>query len=129
MTAPRRAVVETIANSHHVLDPQKIFEEARQRYPKLGLVTVYRTIEKLEELGLIQRVHQPDSCQSFFAAARGHQHPLICRECGRVEYFAGDHEIVENLSASVSSNSGYRIEDHWLQFFGLCMNCQQVRGN
>ena len=71
LTEPRRAVVETIALSQHVLSPFDVFEQARRNYPKLGLVTVYRTIEKLGELDLIQRVHQPSGCQAFIAAYSG----------------------------------------------------------
>lgn len=123
LTAPRQAVVEVIAASQHVLEPQSIFEIARRRYPRLGLVTVYRTLEKLEELNLIQRVHQPQGCQAFVAAADGHQHLLICQRCGRVAYFSGDDEIVDELSARVSQRSGYAIREHWLQFFGLCAAC------
>lgn len=124
ITEPRRAVVEIIALSQHVLSPFDVFEHARRNYPKLGLVTVYRTIEKLEEAGLIQRVHQPSGCQAFIAACSGHQHMLICQSCGRVEFFSGDSEGIENLMSEVSRLSGYQIGDHWLQLFGVCENCQ-----
>lgn len=125
LTAPRQAVVETIATSEYLLDPQSIYEQARQHYPRLGLVTVYRTLEKLEELGLIQRVHHPDGCQAFIAAASGHQHLLICERCSRVQYFSGDGEPMGNLMDSVGRESGYLIHEHWLQLFGLCEACQQ----
>jgi Fur family transcriptional regulator, ferric uptake regulator len=124
LTAPRRAVVETIALSQHVLSPFDVFEQARRSYPKLGLVTVYRTIEKLAELDLIQRVHQPSGCQAFIAACSGHQHMLICQNCGRVEFFSGDSEGMERLMSEVSRLSGYRIGNHWLQLFGVCESCQ-----
>ena len=124
LTGPRRAVVETIATSQHVLNPFDVFELARLRYPKLGLVTVYRTIEKLEELDLVQRVHRPSDCQAFIAAFSGHQHLLICQRCGRVKFFSGEHEQMDALIQSVGSASGYEIKDHWLQLFGLCENCQ-----
>jgi Fur family ferric uptake transcriptional regulator len=127
ITEPRRAVVETIASSQHVLNPFDVFELARLRYPKLGLVTVYRTIEKLEALELVQRVHRPSDCQAFIAAFSGHQHLLICQQCGRVEFFSGDHERMEALIQSVSEDSGYKVKEHWLQLFGLCENCQSVR--
>ena len=123
LTAPRRAVVETVSTSIHVLSPLEIFELARERYPKLGLVTVYRTLDKLEELGLIQRVHRPSDCQAFVAAFTGHQHLLICEDCGRVEFFSGDDEMGD-LMTDVGRRSGYKIEDHWLQLFGLCGECQ-----
>lgn len=123
LTAPRRAVVETVSNSKHVLSPITIYEMARERYPKLGLVTVYRTLEKLEELGLIQRVHRPSDCQAFVSAFTGHQHLLICQDCGRVEFFTGDDQMA-TLMADVGQKSGYQINDHWLQLFGLCAECQ-----
>ncbi len=123
LTAPRRAVVEIIAGSQHVLSPFDVFERARQRYPSLGLVTVYRTVEKLEELGLIQRVHQPSGCHSFVSASNGHQHLLICEACGRVEFFSGDR--MDALMSTVGRESGYQVHDHWLQLFGVCTECQK----
>lgn len=127
ITAPRRAVVETIASSPFVLNPLEVFEQARQRYPKLGLVTVYRTLDKLEEMGLLQRVHQHNSCQGFVAASPGHQHLLICSKCGRVQSFSGELEQIDNLASAVARDSGYSIQDHWLQLFGLCAQCLEAK--
>jgi Fe2+ or Zn2+ uptake regulation protein len=124
LTEPRRAVVETIALSRHVLTPFDVFELARRQYPRLGLVTVYRTLEKLEELELVQRVHRPSGCQAFIAAFSGHQHMLICQACGRVEFFSGDSERMDSLMSTVGEESGYQIREHWLQLFGLCSGCQ-----
>ncbi len=124
LTAPRQAVVEVVASSQHVLNPLEVYEQARRRYPKLGLVTVYRTIEKLEEIGLLQRVHTPSGCQGFVAAFRGHQHLLICQRCGRVEMFGGELEKMDTLLQEVEKNSGYCILEHWLQLFGVCSECR-----
>ena len=59
LTGARRAVAETMANSDRALTPIEVYDMARKAYPALGFVTVYRTLEALEETGLIQRVHQP----------------------------------------------------------------------
>ncbi len=125
LTAPRQAVVEVLASSKYILNPQEVYAQARERYPRLGLVTVYRTIEKLEELGLLQRVHRPSGCQGFIAAFSGHQHLLICQECGRVVYFEGDHEGIDRLTESVEKLGGFHIREHWLQLFGVCAKCQR----
>jgi Fe2+ or Zn2+ uptake regulation protein len=122
LTSPRRAVVNTLANSQRALDATEIFDLAREQYPSLGLVSVYRTLEKLEELALIQRVHHPDGCQAFIAGFTGHQHLLICKDCGRTEFFEGDD--LNMLFERVAQDSGYQISEHWLQLFGLCKNCQ-----
>lgn len=124
LTAPRRAVIEAIASSQIVLTPLDIYERARRLYSRLGLVTVYRTIEKLDELGLIQRVHRPEGCQAFIAAFEGHQHILICQQCGRVTFFSGESEQIEPLIQGVSTSSGFTVTDHWLQLFGLCSECK-----
>jgi Fe2+ or Zn2+ uptake regulation protein len=124
LTEPRQAVVAVIASSQRVLNPLEVFSLARQRYPSLGLVTVYRTIEKLEELNLVQRVHQPSGCQGFIAAFRGHQHMLICQNCGQVAFFSGDMEQLEIWTAELEVESGFSIREHWLQLFGLCTACR-----
>lgn len=122
-TAARRAIVEVILASRRALEPMEIFECGRKQYPGLGLVTVYRTLEKLEELGLVQRVHQPNGCNMVLRATQGHQHLLICTHCGQAVYFEGDdlHPLFER----VAQGSGFEIQDHWLQLFGLCAACQK----
>ena len=79
-----------MAKNHRALSPVDVYDLSRAIYPKLGLVTVYRTLEKLEGIGLIQRVHQVGGCNGYIAAPSGHQHLLICQSCGRAEYFSGD---------------------------------------
>jgi Fe2+ or Zn2+ uptake regulation protein len=129
-STPLQVVVEVITTSSRLLNPIQVYDLARQKNAKIGLVTVYRTLEKLEEIGLIQRVHQPSGCQGFIAAIAGHNHILICEKCGTVEFFSGDR--LDNLMTDVAHESGYRISGHWLQLFGLCTKCQnevQVSGN
>lgn len=122
LTEARRAVVETIQASTRALSPVEVFDAARKKYPALGLVSVYRTLEKLEELHLVQRVHQPQGCQAFISAFHGHEHLLLCRNCGQVTFFEGDN--LDAFIQSVAQKTGYQIQEHWLQLFGLCQTCQ-----
>jgi Fur family transcriptional regulator, ferric uptake regulator len=122
LTGARRAVVEIVAESPRALTPLEVFDSARAAHPELGLVSVYRTLEKLEELHLIQRVHQPEGCQAFVSANQGHQHMLLCQKCGKVTFFEGDD--LENLISVISGKTGYKIQEHWLQLFGLCATCR-----
>jgi len=75
---------------------------------------------------LIQRVHQPDKCQAYIAAFSGHEHLLVCTSCGLVEFFMGDDQA--SLVHRVERDSGYVVDDHWLQLFGLCKQCQTRDG-
>lgn len=124
ITTPRRAIVNIMANSSHALEAIEIFDLSREDHPRLGLVTVYRTLDMLEQLGLVQRVHQPDGCHLYLRAPEGHEHILLCRSCRRTDYFSGDD--LSDLIEVTSQNSGYEIEEHWLQLFGLCASCQQL---
>ena len=122
VTGPRRILVELMATSPRALGPIELYDLGRAQYPNLGLVTVYRTLEKLEELGLIQRVHQEDGCHRYLRATQGHQHLLVCTRCGRVAYFDGDD--LSRLIARTEAETGYHIEDHWLQLYGCCPQCR-----
>jgi len=122
MTIPRRAIVEILVNADYLLGPNEVFESGRKKYPGLGLVTVYRTLEKLETLGLIQRVHQPSGCNMYLRAGKGHQHLLLCTSCGRAEFFSGDD--LSDLFNKTAKINGFTIQDHWLQVNGKCPECQ-----
>jgi Fe2+ or Zn2+ uptake regulation protein len=122
LTAPRRAIVEILAHSRRALNPIELYDLGRRDHPRLGLVTVYRTLDKLEELGLIQRVHQPGGCNMYLWATHGHEHLLLCTNCGRVDTFRGDD--LTGLIAETARGSGFKIQEHWLQLFGLCSACQ-----
>jgi Fe2+ or Zn2+ uptake regulation protein len=125
LTSPLKVIVEILAAARRALGPVEIFDLGRQAYPKMGLVTVYRALEKLEELNLVQRVHQAGGCHAYLRAARGHEHILLCTRCGRVVYFAGDD--LSFLIERVAAQSGFSIQEHWLQLHGLCADCQTTR--
>jgi Fur family transcriptional regulator, ferric uptake regulator len=122
ITGPRRAIVNLLVNSDKALDPVELFDKARVTYPKIGLVTVYRTLEVLAALGLVERVHQAEGCHMYLHAARGHEHIMLCSHCGKAEYFSGDD--LGDLIQRISSEKGFLIQEHWLQLHGLCKDCR-----
>ena len=122
LTAARRAVTEVMQSAERALTPVEVYDAARKRDPRLGLVTVYRTLEKLESLWLIQRVHHSQECQAFLCAGVGHQHLLLCERCGRAVLFDGDN--LETLFERVGEQTGFEIKSHWLQLYGLCEECR-----
>lgn len=122
LTSPLKTVIEVIQYTTRSLTPIEIFEIAKATNPKIGLVSVYRSLEKLEAVHLVQRVHQPSGCQSFVPASDNHEHLLLCSVCGEVKTFAGDD--IRGLIKQISTQTGYEITDHWLQLFGKCPKCQ-----
>ena len=107
------------------LSPQKVLEQGRRAHRKLGLVTVYRTLNLLAELGLVRRVHREDGCHGYLLASPGHRHALICRGCSRAVEFLGEDDI-HALIGRVEAETGYQVDGHLLQLFGLCSDCQEA---
>jgi Fur family ferric uptake transcriptional regulator len=122
LTSSRKAVVKALAEAEQSMTAADVFEIGRAGHKRLGLVSVYRTLERLEELGLVQRVHRPDGCHAYVSALDDHQHLLLCETCGKVEVFRGDD--LKDFSKRLEGESGFAIHSHWLQFFGLCKTCQ-----
>ncbi len=123
LTNARKAVVETVARTPSALNPLEVYQQAKLSCPSLGLVTVYRTLEKLEELHLIQRVHQPGGCNAYLPHAQGHQHLIICQGCGKAVYFEGEN--MQAFFEQVAGKHGFTVKEHWLQLFGLCSECSK----
>ncbi len=123
VTRPMHVILNIIAASNRPLTPLDIFDQARSVMPTIGLVTVYRTIEKLEKLKLIDRIHNLGQCQTVFRGTHGHQHLLVCTECGSSAYFDGLD--AEKQFTVIGKNHGYQVTGHWLQLSGLCQDCQK----
>lgn len=122
ITSARNIIVEELTCAQRALEPADLYALCRKKDPHLGLVTVYRTLEQLESLGLIQRVHRSDGCHMIMRKNDGHEHLLICTSCGKTVSFQGDH--LELLFDRVALETGFSVEDHMLQLFGLCPECR-----
>jgi Fe2+ or Zn2+ uptake regulation protein len=124
LTPQRQAVLKVIARSGEHLTPAAVYEQVRRVHPRIGLVTVYRTIELLVGLGFVRRVHAERGCHSYTATPPGHYHQLICSGCGAVVDFSGYD--LSKLEQSLAQRTGFKIESHLLEFSGLCQNCQKA---
>jgi Fur family ferric uptake transcriptional regulator len=122
LTQPRLAVLQVLQENNGYLNPAEIHERGRALYPSLGLVTVYRTLEMLDQLGLVRRVHGQGNCHGYARADSASGHHLVCHRCGQVTEFpcGGMEGIIE----AVRQRSGFTIEEHLLELVGLCPACQ-----
>ncbi|MBN1261192.1 MAG: transcriptional repressor [Anaerolineae bacterium] len=122
LTQPRLAVLQVLQENEAGLNPEEIHQLGKTLCPSLGLVTVYRTLDLLAELGLARRLHSEHQCHSY-ASARTDRHYLICERCHRVIEFPchGLDELLE----SVRQHTGYTINEHLLELRGLCPDCQE----
>ena len=125
LTQPRLAVLQVLQEDDASLSPEKVHQRGKEIYQPLGLVTVYRTLDLLDELGLVRRVHSEQRCHSY-ASAGAERHYLICQKCHRVIEFPCDG--LDGLIEGVRRRTGYTITDHLLELSGVCPACQADRG-
>ncbi len=125
LTRQRRAVVETLAGSEGALTALQLYDAGRRHCPDLGLTTVYRTLDALGEAGAIRRVHADGRCEAFVPAESAHGHSVVCVGCGRVGEFTDCD--VSSLVARAAKETGFAIEEHFLQLSGTCAECQARR--
>ncbi len=113
-TPQRMSVVGALcAEQHQSLD------EIRARCPEVGLVTVYRTLDLLSELGLVRRMDLGDDRPRYEIAERHHHH-LICESCGHISEFE-DCPLDQRV---LSDNSpGFQVTAHSLEVYGQCAEC------
>ena len=127
LTRPRRAVLRVVAEATRALTPAQVHEQARVHYPQVGLVTVYRALELLAELGLVRRIHTEEGCHGYVPVAMGEAgHHLVCTSCHQAVEFPCTG--MEETLAGVERLTGFSIREHWLELFGLCPACQAKEG-
>ncbi|MCR4402413.1 MAG: transcriptional repressor [Firmicutes bacterium] len=125
LTRQRRAVLRVVTTTNGRLDAAKVCEDAKAECPEIGLTTVYRTLEILAEMGALRRLHLPDGCSTYAPASPGHRHHLVCLQCGKAVEFEGC-DLAAFLD-SVASQTGFEVEDHWLQLLGRCPTCRRTQ--
>lgn len=121
LTQPRRAILRALIATPRPLSPAELQARGQTFCADLGLVTVYRTLELLEDLGVVRPVHLADGCHGYALATPGHTHHLVCERCHAVVEIVGC-ELGDFLD-SVGQQTGYVITGHWLELSGICAEC------
>ncbi len=122
LTPQRHAILRVMAATHDHLTPEAIHEKARSSKPEIGLITVYRTLSLLSDLKLVCRVHAPNGCRGYMMRRPAeHHHHVVCSGCDRVVDFRGCH--LADLEQEVLEETGFDINGHLLEFYGLCPDC------
>ena len=129
MTYQRQTILQAfVDNPDRHLSAEDVHSIVRQQSPDIGLATVYRTLELLSELEILQKLDFGDgrSRYEINETSTPHQHHhLICISCGAVREFGDD--LLETLETAVSKKSNFKIVDHQLKFYGYCQECQSKR--
>lgn len=124
LTHPRQVVMSILETANIPLSPQNIYQRSMDQNEDIGMVSVYRTLNLLTGLALVRRVHGKDDCHGYVLASPGHHHHLVCRACERAIEFTGGDDL-SALLQRIGSETGFQVDGHLLQLYGLCPNCQK----
>jgi Fur family ferric uptake transcriptional regulator len=124
----RAAVLDLMAGQDCCASAQEIHESLGASGRSVGIASVYRVLEVLSELRLVQRVDVGDGIARFEPAPPGgaHHHHVVCDDCGKVEPFSDSS--LERAIASASDRVGYRVDAHEVVLRGECGDCRAASG-
>lgn len=124
VTPQRGVILETVAHLEGHPSAQEVYEKAKQRLPGLNIATVYRTLDRLHEVGLVDTLMAGDAPVRFSLHDDGDPHGhLVCRNCGKV--LSLDSELLGSLAARIADDQDFALDICHLTLVGLCGACQR----
>jgi Fur family transcriptional regulator, ferric uptake regulator len=121
-TKQRQVILEEIRNTFTHPSADQVYKMVRSRLPRISLGTVYRNLESLASLGLIQKLDSGGTQRRFDGNPAPHYH-IRCMGCGKVDDIPCEADL--KLDHMIKTRSEYEIWGHQLEFRGLCPQCQQ----
>ena len=122
LTPQRMMVVEALHDTDKHVSAEEIYARVKAKYPYANISTVYRTLELLKELELVNEIALGDGCVRFHPAEKGRHHHLVCQKC---------HSIIDlpesalaPLEDVLTKNHQFKADLKHTAVFGLCSECQ-----
>ena len=126
ITPQRMAVLKILAESKGHPSVEAIYEQVRQHFPTTSLATVYKSVALVKELGEVLELGFTDGGNRY-DGNKPYPHPhLICTRCRAI--MDPILSSVDDLTQQLTEETGFKITNHRLDFFGLCPDCQKKEG-
>lgn len=120
LTPQRELVLKAVQNLDHAT-PEDVLAEVRRTAGGVNISTVYRTLDLLEELGLVSHTHLGHGAPAYHATTEPDHVHLVCRGCHRVSEIEPD--VAAELVGTVAAEHGFHTDVRHLTLFGTCRNC------
>ncbi|GEL76093.1 ferric iron uptake transcriptional regulator [Tenuibacillus multivorans] len=126
LTPQREATVRVLLeHEEDHLSAEDVYLLVKEKSPEIGLATVYRTLELLSELKVVDKINFGDGVSRYDLRKEGAEHfhhHLVCVECGSVKEI--EEDLLGHVEKTVESQWEFQVKDHRLTFHGICKNCQ-----
>ncbi len=121
MTKQRQQVIGALRSARRYLTAKELHERMRGRRPRIGLATIYRTLEALRQMGWVSTSAQQHGEAAYLWCTSEHHHHAVCKRCGRVDDVPC--RALPNYEKILSRGLGFAVTEHQLEFFGVCARC------
>ncbi len=124
-TIQREVILETLYNCNEHLTPESLHSLIQEKFPKLntGIATVYRTLSLLEDSEIVTSLSFGAQGKKYELGAKHHHDHLICTKCGQITEFID--EQIELRQEKIATEHHFLMQDHSMQIYGICKNCQE----
>jgi len=133
-TVPREAILEFLSKSSKHMSAKEIHASLCKSYPRMGLTTIYRTLELLARMGFITKLTLGDGQSRYefkSSEKEKHHHHLICTECGKIinysEFLDEELKLVRKTEERLAKKYDFKILDHNIEFLGICEKCNKSK--
>jgi Fur family ferric uptake transcriptional regulator len=122
MTPQRQLVLDAVTELGHAT-PEAVCTRVQETAPAVNITTVYRTLDLLEQLGVVRHTHLGHGAPTYATSAHEHVH-LVCHRCGAVDEI--DADALDDLAASLRADTGFRLDATHVALSGLCRGCTEA---
>lgn len=119
LTPQRQLVLDAVRELGHAT-PEQVHARVQNIAAGVNITTVYRTLELLEELGLVTHAHLSHGAPTYHAGDDPHVH-LVCKTCGGIEEIGISR--LHPLAEAIRADRGFRIDEAHVSFVGICAAC------
>ena len=123
LTPQRMMIVEALHSVDQHISAEEIYTKVRARYPYANISTIYRTLELLKELALVNEIALRDGRVRYHPAEKGHHHHLVCQKCGKIVDLP--ESALLPLEDILFRDYRFKADLKHLAMFGLCDDCQK----
>ena len=129
-TKQREVLLQTLYNNNEHFTPEQLYLYIKERHPCLnvGIATVYRSLNLLEESGMVTSISFGAQGKKFELANKPHHDHIICRHCGVIVEF--EDQVIEKRQLTIAKDNGFKLTGHIMQLYGVCSECnkQKIKG-
>jgi len=123
-TLSRELILKALKNSAIPLSPKGIYRAIPK--PRPNLATIYRNLNLAQKIGLVRSVDLREGFKRYELVKKGiHEHRIVCRVCRRIQSFTPRNCNLKAFENMITKQFGFMIDDHVLEFYGLCPSCQK----